>query len=712
MTTLGSATLAASLLVALYAAGAAIYGARTHDRRWVVSSRRAVYALGVLLTVAVLILEHAFLTNDFGFEIVAEHSSTTTPTLYKLTAMWSSQPGGLLLWAWLLSLASSAVLYLTRNRHREIAPWATAVLMGLGAFFIGLLIFGAPPFTKLSPAPMEGSGLNPLLRNPYMVAHPPMLYSGYVFFSIPFAFAIGALITRRLDTSWIRSTRRFALIAWTLLAIGLLLGSRWSYEELNWGGYWGWDAVENAALMPWLVGTAFLHSIMVQERRGMLKVWNVSLIVGTFSLALLGTFLVRSGVIESIHAFGASTVGGPLLVLLGIVLIGSTLLIISRLDDLKPERRLNSGLSRESIFLINNLLLVGLAFVILWGTLFPLLSEAVTGERASVGAAFFEKITTPFGVLLVLFTGIGPLIGWGRTTPGAVGRVLAWPAAIAALAVVALLVGGVERRPLAIVLFAFATFALVALAQEFWRAGSARRAMSGGSFPAALGGAVLRNRRRYGGYTAHIGIAILLIGVAASSSFQHSSDLRLGVGKSGTVGDYKLTYRKLTVDLKNERIAFGAALDVSKDGERVDTLRPARNYYPSSDPSVGPIARYYEGEATSEVGMRSGLGGDLWTAFQPDLSSLDAKIKEGDRKFSDFPPDAQGLVVAGIAASYTDNPPPASFRANTNPLVIWIWLGGLIAVSGALFAVWPTAEGRRRVEAVYAARLGRELTRA
>ncbi len=712
MTTLGSATLAASLLVALYAAGAAIYGARTGDRRWVDSSRRAVYALAVLLTLSVLIVEEAFLSDDFGFEVVADHSSTTTPTIYKLTAMWSSQPGGLLLWAWVLSLTSSAVLYLTRNRHREIAPWATAVLMGLGAFFVGLMIFGPTPFTRLSPAPMEGAGLNPLLRNPYMVAHPPMLYSGYVFFSIPFAFAIGALITRRLDAAWIRSTRRFALIAWTFLAIGLLLGSRWSYEELNWGGYWGWDAVENAALMPWLVGTAFLHSIMVQERRGMLKVWNVSLIVGTFSLALLGTFLVRSGVIDSIHAFGASTVGAPLLVLLGVVLIGSTLLIISRLEDLRPERRLSSTFSRESIFLINNLLLVGLAFVILWGTLFPLISEALTGERSSVGAAFFERVTTPFGVLLVLFTGIGPLIGWGSHTPRSIGRLIAWPASAAALAALALLASGVERRPWALVLFSFATFALVALGQEFWRAGSARRALAGGSFPSAVGSAVLRNRRRYGGYVAHAGVALLLVGVAASSSFQHSADLRLGVGQSGRVGDYTLTYRKLTVDPQNERIAFGAVLDVAKDGRHVTTLRPARNYYPSTDPSVGPIGRYFEGEATSEVGMRSGLGGDLWTAFQPDLSSLDPEIKRANRKFGDFPPDAQGLVTVALAAGYAKDPPPASFRANTNPLVIWVWLGGLVAVGGGLFAVWPSAEGRRRLQASYAARLGRELTRA
>ena len=281
LTIFGSALLAAALLGALYAAGAAVHGGRTGDRRWVDSSRRGVYAVAGLLTTAVVLLEIAFLRNDFHFALVADHSSTTTPTFYKLTAMWSSQEGSLLLWAWVLSLASSGVLYITRRRHREIVPWATAILAALGSFFIGLMIFKAQPFAHLDPAPAEGAGLTPLLRNPYMAVHPPMLYSGYVLWSIPFAFCMGALISRKLDASWIRTTRNFALVAWTFLGIGLLLGSRWSYEELGWGGYWGWDPVENAALMPWLVGTGFLHSVMVQEKRGMLKVWNVSLISAT-----------------------------------------------------------------------------------------------------------------------------------------------------------------------------------------------------------------------------------------------------------------------------------------------------------------------------------------------------------------------------------------------------------------------------------------------
>src|SRR5947208_346840 len=424
MVGLGAAALIVAFVVALYAVVAAIVGAVRGDRRIVDSSRRSVYALCGLLTLCVVIIEAAFARTDLSLSVVADHSSTTTPAFYRFTAMWSSQEGSLLLWAWVLSLTSSAVLFATRNKHRELAPWATAILMGLGAFFTGLMLFDANPFARLSPVPPEGVGLEPLLRHPAMAIHPPMLYTGYVFFAIPFAFAIAALITRRLDASWIRSTRRFALIAWLCLGVGILLGARWSYSELGWGGYWGWDPVENASLMPWLVGTAFLHSIMVQERRGMLRTWNVSLICMTFALALLGTFLVRSGILQSIHAFGASTVGGPLLGLIAVVVIGPAAMIYSRLDDLRSERRIESLASRESIFLVNNLLLVGLAAVIFWGTFFPLISELFTGVRHSLAAPWFDRYTTPLAILLVLFAGIGPLFAWRRVSLGAAKRLL------------------------------------------------------------------------------------------------------------------------------------------------------------------------------------------------------------------------------------------------------------------------------------------------
>ena len=527
MLTVGAACLILAFAVALYAAVAAIYGAG-RDQRAVDSSRRAVYALCALLTLCVVLIEAAFVRTDLSLAVVAEHSSTTTPLGYRLTAMWSSQEGSLLLWAWVLSIASSAVLAMTHRRHREIVPWATAVLAGLAAFFTGLMLFGANPFDRLHPAAVAGVGLEPLLRHPAMAIHPPMLYSGYVMFSIPFAFAIGALITRPLDASWIRSTRRFALVAWICLTVGILLGARWSYSELGWGGYWAWDPVENASLMPWLIGTAFLHSIMVQEKRGMLRVWNVSLVCATFALALLGTFLVRSGILDSIHAFGASTVGAPLLGLIAVVIIGSALLITSRLDDLRSEKRIDSLASRESIFLVNNLLLVGLCVVIFWGTFFPLISELFTGNKASLAAPWFDRYTTPLAIVLVLFTGIGPLLAWRRVSVSSLAGLVARPAAVAAVVAILLAVlTDAGSRPLALVTFTFAAFSLAALAQEFWRGARAQRALAGGSHAQALATVVGRNRRRYGGYIVHAGLAVLLIAVAASSSFQTSRDLRL-----------------------------------------------------------------------------------------------------------------------------------------------------------------------------------------
>jgi len=414
--TAGKLLLVLALLVAVYGAAASIYGARAHNRAMVDSGRRAVYALAVCLLAAFAVLESMFLRSDFTSGLVATHSSTTTPTFYRATAIWSSQEGSLLLWATLLSVWSSAVLFVTRRKVREIAPYATAVLCGFATFFVGLLVFMESPFGALSPVPPEGVGLNPLLRHPSMMVHPPMLYSGYTLFAVPFAFAVGALITRRLNADWIRVTRPFTLAAWFFLGVGIVLGARWSYTELGWGGYWAWDPVENASLMPWLTGTAFLHSVMVQEKRGMLKVWNASLVLATGVLAILGTFLVRSGILQSIHAFGASTLGVPFVTLIGVMILGSTVLVVSRAKDLRSESRLDSFASREAVFLLNNLVLVAMCVVVFWGTFFPLISEAVTGEKASVGPPWFDRAIVPAALLLVLLTGLGPVIAWRRAT--------------------------------------------------------------------------------------------------------------------------------------------------------------------------------------------------------------------------------------------------------------------------------------------------------
>jgi cytochrome c-type biogenesis protein CcmF len=731
MASLGSVLLALAFLAALAAAALALAG-RGGDERRLVLSRRVVYGFCGLLTACVAIIEIAFAGNDFSFNIVQQHSSIETPAFYKMAAMWSSQEGSLLLWAWVLSIASSAALYATRNKLRELVPWATAVMMGVAAFFTGLMLFApdVDPFATLNPVPSDGIGLNPLLQHPSMMIHPPMLYSGYVALTIPFAFAVGALLTRRLDAEWIRATRRFALIAWAFLGFGLLLGARWSYTELGWGGYWAWDPVENAALMPWLVITAFLHSIMVQEKRGMLKVWNVCLVVGSFSLALLGTFLVRSGVLQSIHAFGDNTVGPYILGLIGVVLIGSTALIVSRLDDLRSPKRIDSLVSRESVFLVNNLLLVALCAVIFWGTFFPLISELFTGTKASLAAPWFDRYTTPLAILLVLFTGIGPLLAWRRVSWASAKRVFRIPLAAGALATVALvLFSDAVHKPWALALFAFAAFAIVGLGQEFWNGAAARRKISGGSMAGALLAVVSRNRRRYGGYIVHIGIAVVLIGIAASSSFQTNRDVNLRPGQSTVVDGRKVTYVRPTSSVSGLAFAAGAVVRVVDRDGNVTTLRPNTRYYRPTGQASGGIAGYFDGESDSEIGLQAGLGHDFWIAVRPDIGAVQRRARAADKGFAacvqgapGTPPQCtalaalmlqardnpslrptalaqieqlQALTAKSIAESYLGDNSTASFKVIVNPLVTWMWIGGLIALAGALIALWPT-RGRRR----------------
>ena len=735
MSSLGSALLGLAFLAAVAAGAIALLG-RSGDERWLRISRRVVYAFCGLLTACVVIIELAFAGDDFSFNIVQQHSSIETPTGYKLAAMWSSQEGSLLLWAWVLSIASSAALYATRNKLRELVPWATAVMMGVAAFFTGLMLFApdVDPFaktaTQLGQVPTDGVGLNPLLQHPSMMIHPPMLYSGYVAFTIPFAFAIWALVTRRIDAEWIRATRRFALIAWTFLGFGLLLGARWSYTELGWGGYWAWDPVENAALMPWLLGTAFLHSIMVQEKRGMLKVWNASLIVGTFSMALLGTFLVRSGVLQSIHAFGDNTVGPYILGLIAVVLVGSTALIASRLDDLRSEKRIDSLASRESIFLVNNLLLVGMTAVIFWGTFFPLISELFTGDKASLAAPWFDRYTTPLAIGLVLFTGIGPLLAWRRVSWESAKRVFRLPLAVAAVVTLALaLFTDAADQLWALALFAFAAFALTGLAQEFWRGTQARKQLSGEPGPQALVGLVSRNRRRYGGYIVHIGVIVLLVGIAGSSSFQTNRDVELRPGESTTVDGRTITYVKPTMAVDEEKFTFGSLLRVEEGGEVVGFLRPSRRFFRPTGQEPGPISTYFAGEATSEVGLRAGFWHDLWIAEQPNVVDVQRGVRLADQGFSacvqgapGTPPQCkalgalmraaaanpslqpqafrqisqlQGLAAERVAKSFLATTAASTFKVIVNPLVTWMWIGGLIALAGALIALWPS-RGRRR----------------
>jgi cytochrome c-type biogenesis protein CcmF len=727
MADLGRGLTFLAFAVAVYGVFAALYGGITGRREWVTSARRAIYTLAGLTTGAFVVLEIAFLRSDFSFSVVQSHSSTTTPTFYKAAAAWSSQEGSLLLWLWLLSMWSSLVIFLTRHRMRDVQPYAIAVLMGFATFFGGLLVFAVSPFDTLPIAPQEGAGLNPLLRHPSMMIHPPMLYSGYTLWAVPFAFAVGALIVRRVDAEWIGATRRFALGAWLFLGVGILLGARWSYAELGWGGYWAWDPVENASLLPWLTGTAFLHSIMVQEKRGMLKTWNASLILATGTLAILGTFLVRSGILDSIHAFGASTLGIPFVILLGVMILGSVVLVVSRRDVLRSEHKLDSLLSREAMFLGNNLVLVGMAFVVFWGTFFPLISEALTGNKQSLGPPWYDKYIVPLALVLILLSGIGPVIAWRRATPKNARRNFTWPIVTGVVTVIALVPFGVAGRPLALAMFGIAAFAIGTVVQEFVRGVRARQAMTGEAIPIALITLIKRNRRRYGGYTVHLGMAALFIGVAASSAFQHVHTVSLKQGQTTEMGrGYTARYDGPTsrIDVTKtgvERLVFGARLTIFKDGKRVTVLKPDAGFYPvEGAPFVGAIGRYFEGEVESGVALKAGLGRDIWAAVTPDLTPTLKTVKTGDAIFkkalagnglsSEDYSLALGRAIRGLTDRYTTNAPPATFRLIVSPMVTWIWLGALLVFLGGLICIWPTADlAHRRATAGYSARVAREI---
>jgi cytochrome c-type biogenesis protein CcmF len=617
------------------------------------------------------------------------------------------------------------ILFLTRRRVREIAPYATAVLLGFGAFFASLTIFFANPFSTTATAPAQGAGLDPLLLHPSMMIHPPMLYSGYTLLTIPFAFAVGALITGRLNTEWISVTRRFALAAWLFLGIGILLGARWSYTELGWGGYWAWDPVENAALMPWLCATAFIHSVMIQEKRGMLKIWNASLVLASGILAILGTFLVRSGILNSIHAFGASTLGIPFVLLIAAMLAGSIGLVVWRRHALRSEAQLDSLLSREAVFLFQNLVLVAMVFVIFWVTFFPLISEAVTGTKVSVGPPAFRPFIVPLALLLVLLSGIGPIIAWRRVTAANLRRNFALPGLGALVTLVVLIaVGGVATRPFALIMFAFGTFVVVTVVQEFWRGVGARRAMTKDAPPVALAQLVRRNRRRYGGYIVHAGLAVLLIGVAASSSFQHSHDVLLSPGQHVSVDGYTVRYVRPVAHAGAAKVSFGAVLDVSKHGSHVTTLDTTRNFYPAPfDGSAGPISEAFNGQSDSDVGLRAGITKDIWAVINPSLQPLQAQIARGDKVFESLmtqltPSQAaqsqnlswisteRAAAITGLTNRFVSRPWPVEFRVIVSPLVTWIWLGAIIITFGGLIALWPVPAlaRRRRQAAAYPAR--------
>jgi cytochrome c-type biogenesis protein CcmF len=657
---LGRAALLLALVAAVYAIAMALGSRRPGRRAWQLSAERGVYAVFGLTSLAIGTMWAALLTDAFELRNVAEYTTTTLGAQYKLTALWGSQAGSLLLWAWIFSGFAALAVWLNRNRNRELMPVVVAVLMGIGVFFLVLLSFITSPFETLAQAPAEGRGLNPLLQNPYMQIHPPMLYLGYVGLSIPFAFAIAALVTRKLDTAWISSARVWTIVSWLFLGAGILLGAKWAYETLGWGGYWAWDPVENAAFMPWLVATAFLHSVMVQERRGMLRVWNMLLVVLAFSLCLFGTFLTRSGIIASVHAFGESTLGPFFLGFIALILAGSVALIVSRLPLLRSQHSLESYVSREAVFLFNNLLLVGMAFAVFWGTMFPILSEAARGERITVGQGYFDQVAVPIGIALLVLTGVGPLIAWRKASPAQLRRRFAVPVAVALASVVPLaLLTDLLESPTAAAVVVAGVFVSACVLGEFLRGTRVRHALGGVSWPGALVSMVGRNRRRYGGYLVHLGIVVLFIGLAGSRGFATEADIAIAQGERADVAGYTLVNEGARQSASEHKDTVAVRVGVFRGDEKIATMTPGVDIFA------------VDGTRSSAVAIDSSPSRDLY------------------------------LVLAEL----TDDG-VARLSVFVNPLVVWLWAAGIVIVLGGLLAAWPGPPAARREPAASPAARG------
>ncbi len=644
MATLGSYTLLAAFLACTYAIAASVAGARQRSPRIIQSGVGAFYLVTALMTLASSIIVHAFITQDYSIRYVDRYSDSVQPLFYKLTSYWGGLDGSIMFWVFLLSVFGAIAVNSHRERQRELIPYVVAVIASVQLFFLFVMIVHKDPFaTYLTEAPADGRGLNPLLQNPYMAIHPPSLYTGFVGMTIPFAFGMAALITGYLDDSWLRAVRRWTMFSWLFLSLGLTLGMIWAYEELGWGGFWGWDPVENAGALPWFTATAFLHSVMVQERRSMLRVWNVTLVILTFLLTIVGTFLTRSGIVQSVHAFGEDPQLTVLFtIFMGIIVTFSFGWVIYRLPLLRARNELESWMSREAAFLLNNWILLFSAFFILFATLFPTLSEAVTGQRITVGPPFFNTWMVPIGLVLLFLSGVGPLLAWRKSSPSNLAYQFVWPLGLA-LATGAGLYAIGFRVWASGLCFALCAFVLGTIGQEFVRGAQVRRGATGTDLLTAMVGLMMRSRRRYGGYVVHAGIVLMCLGFAGAG-YKLERQVLLSPGESVELGRFEVRHNRLSESDDGQKQMVTAHLSVLKDGEPAGELYPARWFY-----------RKHETEPTTEVAMRRSISEDLYVTL----------------------------------ATYDVGDQSAAFQVTVNPLVNWIWLGFAIMALGTGLALLP-----------------------
>ncbi|MBI2816628.1 MAG: heme lyase CcmF/NrfE family subunit [Acidobacteria bacterium] len=654
MENLGSFALILAFVLTIYSIAASLIGLARRNDRLLYSSYRATGAIWVCVATAMGCLVYALMTDDYRLAYAAGHSNRALPWYYKISAVWSGQEGSLLFWSFLLATYSMIAVKLNHQTHRQMMPYVSATLMTVLGFFLLLNTFVVSPFKLLAmnhggqmvvQGPLDGNGLNPLLQYPAMAIHPPMLYLGYVGFTVPFAFALATLITKQAGDKWIATTRRWTMVTWLFLAIGILLGARWAYAVLGWGGYWGWDPVENASLMPWLTGTAFLHSVMMQEKRGMMKVWNMVLVFSTFFLCIFGTFLTRSGVVSSVHAFAQSEIGAYFVSFLGIGILFSGWLLLERLDYLKSTQPLDSLVSRESSFLFNNLLLLAACFAVLWGTLFPVISEAVQGVKISVGAPFFNKVNIPIGLLLLLLTGLGPLFAWRKTSISSLKKNFLLPGVVSLAFGVVLFAYGVRSfyPQVSLILCAFVAFTIFI---EFYRGARVIAQKSGQSLVGAALTLTQRNTRRYGGYIVHLGIVLMFVGFTGSA-FNTQNEQEMAIGDKMPLGRYTLEMRDLKETDNPNYSAQKAQIVLARGDKQLGVLEPERRLYKASR------------QPTTEVAIRARLAEDVYVVYEG-LSE-----------------DKQHAVIS----------------AHLNPLVNWIWVGSAVLVFGTIVALFPSRIG-------------------
>ena len=652
MIELGHYCLISCLLLCVYGTVAGSLGGYSRNLALVRSGENSIVGNFVTVLVASVCLCWLFLTDQYQVEYVASYSAKDIPWVYKLTAFWGGQSGSLLLWALVLSLFALIAVLQNRRKNRHLMPYVTAVLGGILTFFMILLTFATNPFDTLAVVPADGQGLNPLLQNFYMIIHPPILYLGDVGMTVPFAFALGALISGRLDTSWIRSTRRWTLVSWVFLTVGFTLGGTWAYEELGWGGYWAWDPVENASFMPWLFSSAFLHSVMITEKKGMLKIWNFILILVAFELSIFGTFVTRSGVISSVHSFALSNLGPLFVVFLASSTSFGLFWIFYRSDQLRSEQRMTSFLSREATFLLNNLLFVSICFAIFWGTVFPIISEWVRGEKITVGAPFFNKVTLPLALSLLVLTGICPLIAWRKATAKNFRRNFLFPLGGGLLAgIIALGLGIRTLTPL--LFYSAAGFVVLSIFFEFYKGARARQVIRPTNFLVALKDLTLMNKRRYGGFIIHLGVALAFVGIITSSFFNVEKLVTIKKGEQFELRHYSLTFLELVQRSDPEKDVVFARLQVFQNGEETAKLFPQKHFHHKSE------------QPMTEVAIRSTLRDDLYVV----LSSFDEKLTQ------------------------------ATFHVFINPLVQLIWIGIGIMTCGGIFLFFPDKKSPAQIAA-------------